>query len=166
MSRNRAIAAVIATCLPIIAAAVVFGVRTPSSQDEGSLLSTNTQTALAAAKTAVRTLVSYDYRTISADIAHAKAVTTGGFTRDYSEKAAQLLRLASQEKAIVRATVGAAGVVSAAPSTVVVLLFVDQASVRQTPGAAKPTTRIDQTRVRVTMSKVNGRWLVSTLEAL
>ena len=47
-----------------------------------------------------------------------------------------------------------------------VLLFVDQASVRKTPGAKTPTTRIDQSRVRVTMTLVNGRWLVSDLAAL
>ncbi|MDQ1697704.1 MAG: hypothetical protein QOJ03_3057, partial [Frankiaceae bacterium] len=49
---------------------------------------------------------------------------------------------------------------------VVVLLFVDQASVKQVAGEKTPTTRIDQSRVRMTMTKVGGDWLVSQLDAL
>ena len=43
---------------------------------------------------------------------------------------------------------------------------VDQATVKQVPGEKTPTTRIDQSRVRVTMTKVDGKWLVSELAAL
>jgi hypothetical protein len=45
-------------------------------------------------------------------------------------------------------------------------VFVDQASVKQLPGQRTPTTRIDQSRVRMTMTKVDGRWKVSQLAAL
>jgi Mce-associated membrane protein len=154
-------------CLPVAAVAIVFVVQTPSgSSSSSSLLAPNREAALSAARSSVRTILSYDYRTIDADIAKAKADTTGVFSGQYASTAHQLLSEASQVKAIVQATVGSAGVVSADGNNVVILLFVDQASVRKTPGKATPTTRIDQSRVRVTMTMVNGRWLVSALAAL
>jgi Mce-associated membrane protein len=84
----------------------------------------------------------------------------------YDETASELLPQSKQVKAIVQATVGSAAVMSADRDRVVVLLFVDQATVKQTPGAKTPETRIDQSRVRMTMSHVRGHWLVSELVAL
>jgi Mce-associated membrane protein len=155
-------------CIPAAALAIFFWVHTPSAaaSESGSLRSSESATALAAAKSEVRTIMSYDYRSIDADIAAAEADTTGVFSHQYAGTAHDLLSQARQLRAIVQATVGSAGVVSASPDAVVVLLFVDQASVRQTPGDKTPTTRIDQSRVRVTMTNVNGHWLVSALAAL
>jgi Mce-associated membrane protein len=153
-------------CVPAAVAAVVFWVRAPSVPAPASLLSADAQGALTAAKTDAHAILSYDYRSISRDIAAAKADTTGVFSRQYAGTAARLLSEAKQVKAIVQATIGSAGVVSSVPGNVVVLLFVDQASVRQTPGQKTPTTRIDQSRVRMTMTEVNGKWLVSALAAL
>jgi Mce-associated membrane protein len=160
----------------VLAAGIVFWQQTPSSGSgtappltasaAGSLLSATNQAAVAAAKSEVHSILSYDYRSISTDIARAKLDTTGVFAHQYASTASQLLSEAQQVKAIVQATVGSSGVVSSAPNQVVVLLFVDQASVRQTSGKTTPTTRIDQSRVRVTMSRVNGKWLVSDLAAL
>jgi Mce-associated membrane protein len=157
-------------CVPAAAAALIFWLVTPSSAASssapGPLLSANTQSALTAAKSSAQAILSYDYRSIGPDIARAKADTTGVFAHQYAGTAARLLSEAKQVKAIVQATVGSAGVVSASPSAVVVLLFVDQASVRQDHGQKSPQTRIDQSRVRATMTKVGGTWLVSDLAAL
>lgn len=122
--------------------------------------------AVTAAKQAVQDILSYDYRTVEADIARARRQTTGSFRTQYEATATALLPQSKQVKAIVQATVGSAGVMSSTSDRVVVLLFVDQATVKQEPGAKVPVTRIDQTRVRVTMSRVSGRWLVSELSAL
>lgn len=164
--RRTATIVLAALCLPAATAAVVFWVQTPATQGTTSLVSASSQSAVAAAKSSVHAILSYDYRTISADIAAAKADTTGVFAHQYVSTASQLLAQAKAVKAIVQATVGSSGVVSAANNAVVVLLFVDQASVRQVTGQKTPTTRIDQSRVRVTMSRVNGKWLVSALAAL
>jgi Mce-associated membrane protein len=158
-------AVLIVLCLLAAAACVAFAVTTPSGSSS-SLLSPNDSSALRAARSSVHTILSYDYRTITTDIANAKADSTGVFAGQYASTAKQLLSEASQVKAIVQATIGSAGVVSASGDNVVVLLFVDQATVRKTPGKATPTTRIDQSRVRVTMTRVGGRWLVSDLAAL
>lgn len=122
--------------------------------------------AVAAAKQAARDILSYDYRNLDADIAKAKSETTGLFATQYSGSAATLLAQARQLRAIVQATPSAPGVVSATTSEVVVLIWVDQASVKQLAGQKTPTTRIDQSRVRMTMTKVGGHWRVSQLAAL
>jgi Mce-associated membrane protein len=165
--RERATLVLSLLCVPAAAAAMIFLAVTPSSQQsESSLLSTTSRAGLAAARTAIPTILSYDYRSIGSDIAKAKAVETGVFAQQYAKVARPLLSQARQLKAIVQATVGSAGVVSAGPHTVVVLLFVDQATVREEPGQHVPQTRIDQDRVQATMTNVNGRWLVSALAAL
>ena len=122
--------------------------------------------ALNAAGSSVEQILSYDYRTIEEDVDAAKELTTGALREQYDETAPSLLSQARQVRAIVQASVGSAGVVNVDGDRVVVLLFVDQATVKQVGDAAEPTTRIDQNRVRVTMSKVGDRWLVSELTAL
>ena len=149
-------------CGPAAAAAVVLATRGPAPDSTAHAR----HDALHAATTAAHDLLSYDYRSLDTDIARAKGETTGAFAQQYAETAGKLLDQAKQLKAIVQASVGSPAVVSARGDTVVVLVFVDQASVKQLPGQAKPTTRIDQSRVQLTMTKVGGRWLVSALSAL
>ena len=149
-------------CIPAAAAAVLLALRHHSSD----ATATAREQALTAAKQAAHDVLSYDYRTLDADVARAKKETTGLFAQQYSQSAGQLLSQAKQVRAIVQASVGLPGVVSATDDQVVVLVFVDQASVKQTAGQKTPTTRIDQSRVRLTMTKVGDRWLVSALSAL
>ena len=125
-------------CVPAAAAAVVLATRGPAPDSTAHAR----HDALHAATTAAHDLLSYDYRSLDTDIARAKGETTGAFAQQYAETAGKLLDQAKQLKAIV------------------------QASVKQLPGQAKPTTRIDQSRVQLTMTKVGGRWLVSALSAL
>ncbi|MDT7572381.1 MAG: Mce-associated rane protein [Actinomycetota bacterium] len=122
--------------------------------------------AVSAARVAAGDILGYDYRSIEETIKRARSDTTGAFRKEYDETAAELLPQSKQVKAIVQATVGSAAVMSADRDRVVVLLFVDQATVKQQPGAKTPTTRIDQSRVRMTMSRKDGHWLVSELVAL
>ena len=158
----RAAAACAVLCLPALAGLVLLVLRGGAPDTTAHAR----HDALAAATTAAHDVHSYDYRTLDRDIARAKAETTGAFSQQYAASAGQLLTEAKQVKAIVQASVGLPGVVSATRDTVVVLVFVDQASVKQLPGQKQPTTRIDQSRVRLTMTKVGSRWLVSALSAL
>jgi Mce-associated membrane protein len=149
-------------CIPVAAAASVLYVR-----DRDGRAGEHARTAAtAAAEQAVRDILSYDYRTLDKDIAQAEADTTGAFAQQYRRTAGELQTQAAQLKAIVQATPSTPGIVSADRHEVVVLLFVDQASVKQVAGKKTPTTRIDQSRVRMTMTNVGGRWLVSQLDAL
>lgn len=118
--------------------------------------------AVTAAKTAVTQILSYDYRTLDKDIAAAKANATGAFLTEYTSTSGRLLSQAKQLKAVVQASVAGTSVVSASAKRVVVLAFVDQATVK----SGDKQTRIDQNRVRMTLQKVKGRWLVAELDAL
>jgi Mce-associated membrane protein len=149
-------------CLPLLAAVAVLLLR---DQDAVQVRHARAA-AMAAATTAAGDVLSYDYRTLDADIARAQADATGVFAAQYRRTAAALQQQAAHNRAIVQATPSRPGVVSATADEVVVLVFVDQASVRQVAGAKTPTTRIDQSRVRMTMTRVGDRWLVSQLAAL
>ena len=123
--------------------------------------------AVSAARQAARDILSYDYRSLKSDIAKAKSETTGIFAKQYAGSADTLLAQASQLRAIVQATPASPpAVVSATSDEVVVLIFIDQASVKQPAGQPTPATRIDQSRVRMTMTKVGSTWKVSQLAAL
>ena len=149
-------------CLPLLAAVTVLLLR---DQDAVKVRHARSA-AMAAATVTAGDVLSYDYRTLDADVARAQADATGVFAAQYRDTAAALKQQAAQTRAIVQATPSRPGVVSATADEVVVLVFVDQASVRQVAGAKTPTTRIDQSRVRMTMTRVGDRWLVSQLAAL
>jgi len=61
----------------------------------------------------------------------------------------------------VQARVSDVGVMSATPTTVKVLAFVNQAKV----GADQQQPAVDQNRVIATMTKVGDKWLVSRVDA-
>ena len=151
-----------ALCVPAAVAVPVLALRERTATATADARAT----AATAARQAAEAVLSYDYRTVDADIAHARTLATGVFAAQYAESAQQLAAQAKQTKAIVQATASEPAVVTASEDAVVVLVFVDQASVKQLKGDPKPTTRIDQSRVRLTMTRVHGRWLVSQLAAL
>lgn len=160
---NRLVAAVVAVlCLAVGATDLALWSRNRHTDS----LDTARTAAVTAAQRAVRDILSYDYRTLDTDIARAKSETTGLFARQYSGTASTLLAEARQLRAIVQATPAAPAVISASGDEVVVLVFVDQASVKQPAGQKSPATRIDQSRVRMTLTKVGGSWKVSQLAAL
>ncbi len=159
---RRLVGVLLVLCL---AAATAAGVLAWQRHQRAVLDRARTQ-AVGAARVAAGDILGYDYRSIDQSIRRARSETTGAFRKQYDSTASTLLPQSKQLKAIVQATVGSAGVMSASADRVVVLLFIDQATVKQQPGAKTPETRIDQSRVRVTMSKVHGTWLVSELAAL
>jgi Mce-associated membrane protein len=160
--RGLLTATVLALCVALAACDLVLWLH---NRDNGSVDDARAH-AVVAAKQAARDILSYDYRSLQTDIARAKSETTGLFARQYAGSANALLQQAGQLRAIVQATPATPGVVSATKDEVVVLVWVDQASVKQLAGQKSPATRIDQSRVRMTMTKVDGKWKVSQLAAL
>lgn len=149
----------------IVAALVVDGLWWQSNRNHRALDSSRGD-ALVAATSAAQKVLSFDYRTMTADVARAKATATGPFLHQYEQTSASLVKEVGPAKAIVQASVQSGSVVNASKGQVTVLLFVDQASVRQTSGQKTPVTRIDQARVQMTMVKQHGRWLVAQLSSL
>jgi Mce-associated membrane protein len=118
---------------------------------------------LEASRDAARTLLSYDYRTLDKDFAAGKAVTTGAFQKQYADTTAKVVApVAKDKKAVVKAEVVTAGVVRASANRVVTIVYVNQ--VTTTSLAAGP--KVDLSRVRMTLVRVDGHWRVSKVDAL
>jgi Mce-associated membrane protein len=118
--------------------------------------------ALTAARTGAETLFSYDHRTIDADLAASRKVVTGKLAGDFTATSAVVKPQAVANRAVVDATVSQAGVVSADPGRVVVLVFLNQVSQNKNVQGSK----LDIARVRMTMLPVDGNWRIARAEPL
>lgn len=119
--------------------------------------------AAQAAREAIVAISSYQPATVKAGLQAAAAERlTGAFLDEYT----QLITTVVVPEAVGReisatATVPAAAVVSAGENHAVVLAYVDQT---RTVGRQPPEQTTDA--VRVTMDKVDGRWLISGFEPI
>lgn len=105
-------------------------------------------------------LTSIDSDKVDDDFAAVLNGATGQFKDTYSKASVQLRQLLIDNKAAAKGTVMQSAVQSGSTNTVVVLLMVNQ-SVTNT---ARPDPRIDRSRMKMTMDKVDGRWLASKVE--
>lgn len=118
---------------------------------------------LQAARTYAKDILSYDYRHLEQDFAAAKAHLTGEFATEYGTTTAKVVApTAKVIKAVVEADVVGASVISEKPGRVLVLLFVNQT----TRSGRIDGFKVDQTRVRMTLIKVDGQWRVSGIDAI
>lgn len=105
-------------------------------------------------------LLSYHADTVDKDLAAARERLTGEFKDAYGELTRQVVVPGAKEKHISSvAKVNAVASVSASETHAVALVYVDQTV---TIGAGAPTDT--QPVVRMTLDKVNGRWLVSRFD--
>ena len=119
--------------------------------------------ALAAAQKAAPVVLSYDYRHLDQDFTRARAYLTGGFRDQYLKTTKTVVGpTAAKYHGVVKATVSAASVASAAPDKVVALLFVNQV----TQSTQVSGSRLDQNRVRMTLTRTSTGWKVSAVDAL
>jgi Mce-associated membrane protein len=118
--------------------------------------------SLAAANTAVQAIFSYDYRSFDVSVANGKTFATGQFAKEYAQTTSSLKAAAEKEQAVVRAQVSAAGVVTATPDRVELLLYVNQ--YRRNVNIAGE--KVDQNRVTLTMVRVGNDWRVAGAAAV
>lgn len=106
-------------------------------------------------------LLDFDYRTIDADIARAKSVTTGDY---WTQNALTdtLKPAVVSEQATTKTVVQSAGVADAQPNRVVVLVFLNQT----TSGKNLTAPRVDSRVARVTAARTDGKWLLAGFEPL
>ncbi len=119
--------------------------------------------ALAAARDAGRLLFSYDHQTLEEDFRAGLDVATGDFREEYERTTREVVQpVAEQYDAVVEAEVAEAAVVSASPDEVVTIVFVNQT----TTSTRVDGPKIDQSRIRMVLRPVDGRWLVQEVRAL
>jgi len=118
--------------------------------------------AVQAARESTSALLSYKHDTVDGDAAAARNRLTGNFKDAYDSLTRDVVIPGAKQKQIsVTATVPAAASVSASQNHAVVLAFVDQAV---TMGNDAPTNSASS--VRVTLDKINGRWLISQFDPI
>ncbi|MCC5581376.1 hypothetical protein IMZ11_37815 [Microtetraspora sp. AC03309] len=122
--------------------------------------------AMTAARSYAVDMLSYDYRTMGADLARAGSHTTGALAVRYARLAETLPPVARQRQEVRQAVVAAAAVESATPEEARILVFLNTVTSSREPGGNQPKQVVDQNRARLVMTRENGRWLVSDLSTL
>lgn len=119
--------------------------------------------AVAAARDAARLLLSYDHERLEQDLGAGLAVTTGGYREQYERTIRdEVTPVATRDDAVVTAEVVQAGVVSASPGRVTVVVYVD----RTTTSTRAPGPEVQQSSVLMALREVDGDWRVERLEQL
>ena len=118
------------------------------------------QEGQAAAVRYAQVLTSIDSNNVDQNFTDVLNGATGEFKDMYSQSSAQLRQLLLDNKATAHGVVIDSAVKSATPDKVVVLMFVDQTVANK----AAPDPRIDRSRVKMTMEKVDGAWRASKVE--
>jgi Mce-associated membrane protein len=156
--RDRLLLGLVAVALLLLVAVGVLGWQVQQSRD----VEEARETARAAAQNAVVAVLSYDHRTMADDVAEAERLSTGAFLEQYRSATTGLSEQAEAGQVVVTARVVHASVQDVTDGRVAVLLFVDQTTDR----ADLEEPRVEQSRVRLTMQREDGRWLVAELESL
>jgi Mce-associated membrane protein len=120
-------------------------------------------TAPNAARTLLPQLLGYSYKSLDEDLDQARAATAGSFGNDYGAILTKVVAPAARKQKIeTSAVIDALGVERATADEVVLLVFLTQTNSR----AHDLVPSVAGSRVEVTMSRADGRWLISGLRPL
>jgi len=114
----------------------------------------------AAAVRYAQVLTSIDSNNVDQNFTDVLNGATGEFKDMYSQSSAQLRQLLVDNKATAHGVVIDSAVQSASKDKVVVMLFVDQTVANK----AAPDPRIDRSRIKMTLEKVDGTWRASKVQ--
>ncbi|MDV3124275.1 hypothetical protein M1247_05070 [Mycobacterium sp. 21AC1] len=115
-----------------------------------------------AAHDTIVAMLSYQPDQVDQQLGAARELLADGFQQQYTELTTDVvIPAAKQQQVTAEATVPAVASVSATPDHVVVLAFVNQSvTVGQNPPSATDSS------VRVTLDKIDGRWLISEFQPI
>jgi Mce-associated membrane protein len=152
----------VAPVAALVASLVLLGALVGVSLRDSGAQARAERAAASQARTSVEQMLSYNYKTIDAQSAQIESLLTGSFKSEFATAMDQVIKpLAVKNQTVVQAKASDVGVMSSTPTSVKVLVFVNQAKV----GADSQTPAVDQNRVIATMSKVGERWLISKVDA-
>ncbi len=124
---------------------------------------TQEEAAQAAQQTAIsyaQVLTSIDSNNLDKNFAEVLNGATGDFKDIYTKDSMQLRQLLIDNKATAHGVVIDSAIQSESKDKVTVLLLVDQT----VTNTARPDARSDSSRMKITMEKVDNRWLASKVE--
>lgn len=115
-----------------------------------------------AAITYAQVLTSIDSNKVDENFKQVLDGATGEFKDMYTQSSVKLRQLLIDNKATAHGVVVDSAIQSESTDRVVVLLFIDQT----VTNTAAPDPRIDRSRIKITMEKVDGRWRASKVQLL
>ncbi|MBB4855556.1 Mce-associated membrane protein [Mycobacteroides chelonae] len=118
--------------------------------------------ALAVAIPYTETLTSIDSNDIDESFRRILNGATGDLKKDFTPASVQLRQLLLDNKATSHGKIVNSAIQYKSTDKVVLLMMVDQ-SITNTQ---RPDPRVDKSRMKITMEKIDGRWLASKLEYL
>jgi Mce-associated membrane protein len=117
--------------------------------------------ALDAATKGTVALLSYSPESLDKDFAAAKSHLTGDFLSYYTQFTEQIVAPAAKQKAVkTTASVVRAGVSELRPNSASVLVFVNQ----NTTSKENPDGAFAVSSVKVSLTKIDGAWLISSFD--
>lgn len=119
--------------------------------------------ALSSAKVYAVALASYDYKNLDQDFGAVLADSTPTFRQSFSQSSNALKSVLIKYDATAKATVVAAGIVSASTGRAVALVFLNQ-TVTNTTQKGPATT--DQSRLEITLLHSGSKWLINNVTLL
>lgn len=161
----RLLRVLVALCvvLAVLTAAAWWFSRSESDADtKGPITSVGARDAgLQAATRLTEKVLSYDWKTLSRDTREAEALMAPSFRAEYAKAMGRVKDQTLKNKVTLEAKAVATSIVSADEHKVVALVFVNQV----TTAAGTRNQRLDQNRVLVTLTRGEGEWRVSKLDA-
>lgn len=156
--RALALATLVALAVGLAAAVYFFEYRPDQQTDQAAR-----RAAQDAATEGAVAVLSYSPESLDQDIAAAKSHLTGEFLSYYTNFTQQVMASAAREQQIkTTANVVQSAVEDMRPNSAVVLVFVNKYSASKAQPAPVPSPAT----VRVTLSNVDGSWLISQFEPL
>ena len=107
-------------------------------------------------------LTSIDSNKVDENFRQVLDGATGEFKDMYTQSSVKLRQLLIDNKATAHGVVVDSAIQSESMNKVVVLVFIDQT----VTNTAAPDPRIDRSRIKMTMEKVDGRWRASKVQLL
>jgi Mce-associated membrane protein len=159
-ARRNFIAIVIAVAL-IASAGVAAGLYFGQYRQDRETNAAAATVALDSAKNGTVALLSYSPETLDKDFANAKSNLTGDFLSYYTQFTEQIVTPAAKQKQVkTSASVVRAAVTELHPDSAIVLLFINQV----TTSKENPDGAFAASSVKVSMKKIDGRWLISAFD--
>jgi len=154
---------VVFTVLPVVLLALTCGAAVLKYHHATATASAQAQVeTVAVAKDATQAMLTYEPNTVDRTLIDAATRLTGPFREEYSKLIADVVIPGSKAKQITSlASIAGVGSVTANSSHAVVMVYVNQSV---TIGSSTPTDTASV--IRVTLDKLQDRWLVSKFEPI
>lgn len=161
----RLLRILVAVCLVLAALTAVawwFDREKANASGQGPITSVQARDAgIEEATRLTEKILSYDWKSLTQDTKAAEAVMGPSFRTEYAKAMARVEKQTLKNQVRLEAKAVATSIVSASDHKVVALVFVNQV----TTAKGTKNQRLDQNRVLVTLTRGEGEWRVSKMDA-